>query len=250
MLCFFCEAVLNVLEQGEEYLLSGRGYLLLPEWIFWSSFEKRIALCYLPGREEGTKHEFVTLVEYLLEHTDHADKRAVSFIYGLYDLVTTEGVAVERLLQYIHEKRTEEASPNHTESAAKQREDAAVPWPQKESRQPQENISFALEPVLSEIPGRLQREFAKSWGTICCAAQKTELMVGRAQESDIYLPFAAVSRKHAVFFYENGRLYLMDMSSKNGTQLDGEKISASVKIPCRENVIVTFADISYRLVLH
>lgn len=75
-----------------------------------------------------------------------------------------------------------------------------------------------------------------------------ELAVGRRRESEIYLPFAVISRRHAVFIYENGELYLMDTASKNGTYLNGRKISAYVKARCKENDVITFADISYRLV--
>lgn len=231
---FICEEVLRALEQGEEYLMNKKGYLLLPEWIFWNRFEKKICVCYLPGREETDKNEYVALVEYLMQKTDHSDKRAVAFVYDLYDMVTSEGVVLENIIQYIREKKAEiiDAVPEHIEAV----------------KQEHCKYCFCLRPVLRESAGKLQGIIAKSQETVSYVISQKELAVGRHRESEIYLPFAVISRRHAVFVYENGELYLMDAASKNGTYLNGRKISAYVKTRCKENDVITFADISYRLV--
>lgn len=258
-----CEGILKILERGEEYLLGTEGYLLLPEWIFWNRFEKKIAVCYFPGRGGPVRDEYMALVEYLLQHTNHSDKRAVSLIYGLYDMMASESFVIENLLQYLQkgegsggktEEKSEEAKRlqkvKETDGTKKQQEPKEANGIKKQQRvkeQKETVICFFLNPVKDSFRGRLQARIAESQKIDGCMEEGQELIIGRQEGSGIYLPFAVISRRHAVFIYENSKLYIMDISSKNGTYLNGKKISAYVKTQCRGNDVITFADISYRI---
>lgn len=289
-----CEGVLKVLERGEEYLLGKEGYLLLPEWIFWNRFEKKVAVCYLPGRREPVRDEYMALVEYLMQHTNHSDKRAVSLIYGLYDMLASDSFMIENLLHYLQrgegnkgtgaseaekakevpdlqnvteiggtKKQEKIIEADSTKKLQKIKEAAGTKRLQGISKlQRTKNVQrgkdsqkidrgkesrgyFSLRPVKSSFKGRMQGRIAEELKIERKPEKDREFVVGRQPESDIYLPFAVISRKHAVFIYEENELYVMDLSSKNGTYLNGKKISAYVKTRCREKDVITFADISY-----
>ncbi|MBX3252380.1 MAG: diguanylate cyclase [Myxococcales bacterium] len=49
--------------------------------------------------------------------------------------------------------------------------------------------------------------------------------VGRTSEASIHLADSEVSRRHARFFVENGRVVVEDLNSTNGTFVNGERVS-------------------------
>jgi hypothetical protein len=50
------------------------------------------------------------------------------------------------------------------------------------------------------------------------------LTVGRAQTAGVYLDDKTLSREHTKFYIENGKLFVRDLESKNGTYLNGTLI--------------------------
>lgn len=74
-----------------------------------------------------------------------------------------------------------------------------------------------------------------------------EFSVGRCSNCSLILPVCFVSRRHAVFYIENGNIYIEDAGSVNGTFINNEKIPANVKILCNINDIISFAGIKCRL---
>lgn len=240
-LYFLCEKVLSLLEQGQEYLLDYEGYLLSPEWIFWSRSEKRLGICYLPGKKEE-RNNYTTLVEYLLRYTNHQDKKAVEFIYGLYDLLSTEGFAPEALRLYLQEIKKSDVEKVEIKETQVQYEKV-----EKKITTVKEDDTYILKIVKQEKENRfLYPMLDGSYETLQLPLQG-EMVVGRERGSDLYLPFSEVSRRHALIIYEKSGFCLMDTSSTNGTYINGKQISAYVKTPCKENDIITFADISYKI---
>lgn len=56
----------------------------------------------------------------------------------------------------------------------------------------------------------------------------TDIHIGRLPECEIYYPNPFVSREHAVLYWENDNLYIMDTGSKNGVFLNGVSVIKSV----------------------
>jgi len=274
-ICFLCEGILRIMERGEEYLLDSKGYLCLPEWVLWNRLENKLAICYLLGREEKSKNDYAILTEYLMQHTNHTDKKAVAFIYGLYDTLLSEGLSTENLLLYVQQQKegtvTWTDSPQKSAGSTKQsgkfpKTDNAAgqtdkllenekstqqtnkPLKNKQSAQQTDSVCyFSLKPVRKKQSEKLYQWLIGNSETITSIPQKKELVVGRREGSGLCLPFAVISRRHAVFSYDEGQLYLMDTASTNGTRINDRKISAYVKSKCQTGDILTFADISFKL---
>lgn len=52
-----------------------------------------------------------------------------------------------------------------------------------------------------------------------------ETVVGRGRGADLMLGEATISRCHARFFCESGSLWIEDLGSTNGTQLNGKRVT-------------------------
>ena len=50
------------------------------------------------------------------------------------------------------------------------------------------------------------------------------ITVGRSQTAGVYLDDKTLSREHTKFYVENGKLFVRDLESKNGTYLNGTVI--------------------------
>ncbi len=55
-----------------------------------------------------------------------------------------------------------------------------------------------------------------------------ELSVGVLEESDVYLPVSGVSRRHAVLRVWDNEIDLVDVGSKNGTYVNGQRVKRAV----------------------
>jgi pSer/pThr/pTyr-binding forkhead associated (FHA) protein len=59
------------------------------------------------------------------------------------------------------------------------------------------------------------------------------LTIGRGSENDLVIPSTAVSRAHAAIVFREGRWYVDDRGSYNGTFLNGTRVNPSVPLPLR-----------------
>ena len=57
-----------------------------------------------------------------------------------------------------------------------------------------------------------------------------KFVIGRGSDCEIILPERQVSRYHAEIRHENGRYFLHDFDSKNGTHLNGKQVTGTVPI--------------------
>ena len=54
---------------------------------------------------------------------------------------------------------------------------------------------------------------------------RQSLTIGRAEDCDIILPDRLVSRHHARVYWLDGRYYVEDLGSKNGTHVNGQEVT-------------------------
>ena len=206
---FFYQEIFQILERGMAYLLEEKEYLLKPEWIFWNPAEKKIVLCYMPGREKEERREILQLTEYFMQHISHTDKKAVDFIYGIYEFIFENEPAIEEILEWIEKERTE------------------IPEVDEKGGNFENNKKAITE--------------KEEWG-------EKVWDVGRDTENDICIPFATVSRKHLRIFEAGKKRYLiMDLSSRNGTWIGGRKLPPGRKVECGEKDTIQAGEIGFRL---
>jgi ABC transport system ATP-binding/permease protein len=55
------------------------------------------------------------------------------------------------------------------------------------------------------------------------ALDRLPIIMGRSEAADVALPFSSISREHARLFIEDDKLFIEDMGSSNGVQINGEK---------------------------
>jgi pSer/pThr/pTyr-binding forkhead associated (FHA) protein len=72
--------------------------------------------------------------------------------------------------------------------------------------------------------------------------------IGRHHENDLCLSDATVSARHAELVVRDGDLHLNDLSSTNGTYLNGERIDGSERL--RAGDLLQFAAVTFTLVQH
>jgi pSer/pThr/pTyr-binding forkhead associated (FHA) protein len=53
--------------------------------------------------------------------------------------------------------------------------------------------------------------------------QRSCTVIGRGRDADLVLSEATISRTHAVLGFDQGRLYVQDLSSTNGTLVNGRR---------------------------
>lgn len=73
--------------------------------------------------------------------------------------------------------------------------------------------------------------FKKNGGTKAFPLPADVTIVGRRQECDLCVPLMVVSRKHCEINHDQGILRVRDLGSRNGTFINGEKVTEAVLKP-------------------
>lgn len=71
----------------------------------------------------------------------------------------------------------------------------------------------------------------------------SSLIVGRSDTCDIYIDDTKLSRQHFVIENEDGRLYVMDLQSRNGTMLNGIRIQNRQLLHSGDKILAGLSDI-------
>lgn len=72
---------------------------------------------------------------------------------------------------------------------------------------------------------------------ICSLAEEQEYLLGRSRKSSIRVDDQTVSECHAKFYLLNKEVWLEDLSSKNGTFVNGVKIDYPLKISAEDSIL-------------
>ena len=63
--------------------------------------------------------------------------------------------------------------------------------------------------------------------------------IGRLSDNDIPISHPSISKRHARIFYQNGRFWLEDLGSTNGTKVGGRRIRGQT-VPLESGVEIQF----------
>jgi serine phosphatase RsbU (regulator of sigma subunit) len=105
---------------------------------------------------------------------------------------------------------------------------------------PRTTSTEELQPMLMLLDGSDQRPLV---------LDHSPFRIGRKSDNDLVLPDTRVSRAHAEIVQEQGAHFLVDLSSKHGTWINGERITGKhqlvrndrIEIGARDGVILVFA---------
>jgi pSer/pThr/pTyr-binding forkhead associated (FHA) protein len=75
---------------------------------------------------------------------------------------------------------------------------------------------------------------------------KLPTVIGRGKEASLTVPHALVSRRHTEIFEKEGRLFVRDLGSLNGTFVNSTKIDGET--PLAPNQLLTLGNITFRAV--
>ena len=73
---------------------------------------------------------------------------------------------------------------------------------------------------------------------------RSSLTIGRDSENDLTFDSAAVSREHAAILQREGRWYVEDRGSTNGTFLNGTRVTPGTPLPLRHGDRIDLGDVS------
>ena len=95
--------ILDIIENGKEYLLSENNYVLLPEHIYLQIPEYKVTLCYYPEYDVAFSEQLGKLFEILLNRVDYREEKAIATVYALYMLLQEPDVTPERIREKLSE---------------------------------------------------------------------------------------------------------------------------------------------------
>lgn len=248
------QAVLN----GEEFFLSENFYVLDLEYIYWDKKNNRAKLCCIPEWQGDFQKDVKKLTEDIITYIDNNDKAAVAFIYGIYDLITEPGFVLKDINEYIKGFKPDVPAKDNinvdcvADGGKVYAGSAGVEEiNKKEDIKNNEGAGFictkkyGLKVETSSLPLDVKgKKTVSVWfEDICNKFGGDYISIGRSEDCGLVFPYSQISRCHARVYIENGKFYIEDNSSSNGTYVNGGKIPANVKIMCDNNDLITFAGI-------
>jgi hypothetical protein len=102
---------------------------------------------------------------------------------------------------------------------------------------------FSCTPSIE--PGRLPPWARLTGSGVTLEIGANRVTIGRSDEADIVLPYDNVSRKHALIWRSDGRSWIRDLGSSNGTSVDGVAVGEK-PMPLVSGAVVSLAGHRYR----
>ena len=67
---------------------------------------------------------------------------------------------------------------------------------------------------------------------------KFPISIGRRDDNDLIINDILISRIHCTIFQDSGSFYIADLKSTNGTIVDGKKITESVALTNKDQIVL------------
>lgn len=276
------QGILDILERGKEYLLTGENFVLQPEYIFLSLPEYEVSLCYYPEYEVPFTEQMGKLFEVFLNRVDYREEKAIAMVYGLYMQLQEPDITLERLRKKLWEpaERQERREPapepvvrtEVKDALQEPREDKKAglfgklrkEFTSKKTEKPVARKEYYKEPQVSYV-----MESATEWNpqyTRVLSAKNAEqgpsLVSQRSGEviyltkfpfyvgslpgyMDLVIPNDTVSRFHAKLIRIEGVVHVTDLNSTNGTTVNGKSVGIQEQVSLCQGDCVMFAEEEY-----
>ena len=97
-------AIAEILKSCQKYLISADSVLLNKDLIFGNRKYKNLKFCVLPGLNCSFRKQIKELTEDFMKITDHCDKKCVEYMYGIYDIVSTDNLNMVDIEEFLKER--------------------------------------------------------------------------------------------------------------------------------------------------
>ena len=125
-------AIMEILKSCQKYLISANSVLLNKDLIFGNRKYKNLKFCVLPGLNCSFRKQIKELTEDIMKITDHCDKKCVEFIYGIYDIVSTDNFNMVDIEAFLEEMKYPDDISRYPDEAAGYSDEASR-YPDKAS---------------------------------------------------------------------------------------------------------------------
>jgi len=120
--------ILDIIENGKEYLLSEDNYILLPEHIYLQIPEYKVTLCYYPEYSVSFSEQLGKLFEILLNRVDYREEKAIAMVYALYMQLQEPDVTSERIRAKLREQVQAAKPENPVRETEKKKERTEISY--------------------------------------------------------------------------------------------------------------------------
>ena len=106
-----CQILIQIhvtLMRMEEFLLSDRGILLEPEFIYMEPEFFKAGLCLIPGKNGDFPEQLSCFLQYILKCINHKDRDCVVLAYGMYQESLKINYGMEDILKFVSPERDRE----------------------------------------------------------------------------------------------------------------------------------------------
>lgn len=155
------KGVIDIADKAHRYLLKIDDILLEPEFIYMDYACNKIWFCYYPNSGNDFKMGVKKLIQEFILVTEHGDRKAVGFIYGIYDICGRTDFLMDDIEMFMSEYKG-----NHDYI-----EDSSIPYYNEEAQEKNgmtivcENSEAAVK-INDEIYDREMRDIIKNIGFI------------------------------------------------------------------------------------
>jgi DNA-binding winged helix-turn-helix (wHTH) protein len=104
------------------------------------------------------------------------------------------------------------------------------------------------DPPRRKSPARRGLHFRLTWEGGDVSLAEGENVLGRVEEAAAWIESASVSRRHARILVSDGKARLEDLGSKNGTFLNGRKITSAVALADADEIRLGVVPTTFRVV--
>lgn len=246
--CRVLSQVLETISVGETFLLHMQEYYISSQTIYFDRSKEHVLVCYTPGVQHDLHQDFRELMETLLEHMDHRNKKEIELFYGIYDMHCAGEVTLAEMQEHFVRcgkkmLQIEDSSCGHSKDVTASR----TGQKEKTGKQPAEQESKFAFVYMKKRKLWNKKSYDLDILPEQFELQKGRFSVGRRHDQAFLLLPQQISREHAVLEVGQEQVYLTDCGSSNGTYVNDRKISAHVKTRLKVGDVITFADISYQL---